>query len=143
MREFGRRVRLLRKRAGTTGKQLADVARVSQPTISKIETGRILPSLDVVERIVTALGAGPDAGGSLRDELVRGTPTAPARQVPVPAPGAATLTVQLTAPVAGVLAAEAARRGESPDQVAADLLAAQLADADRAPGTRLGTSTGR
>jgi hypothetical protein len=37
-----------------------------------------------------------------------------------------TLTVHLDDPVAGALAAEAARRGQSTDQVAADLLAAQL-----------------
>jgi hypothetical protein len=37
-----------------------------------------------------------------------------------------TLTVHLDDPVAGALTAEAARRGQSPDQVAADLLAGQL-----------------
>jgi hypothetical protein len=37
-----------------------------------------------------------------------------------------TLTVHLDKPVADALAAEAARRGQSPDQVAADLLAEQL-----------------
>lgn len=37
-----------------------------------------------------------------------------------------TLTVHLDEPVADALAAEAARRGQSPDQVAAELLAEQL-----------------
>jgi hypothetical protein len=37
-----------------------------------------------------------------------------------------TLTVHLEDPVAAALAAEAARRGQDPDQVAADLLAGSL-----------------
>jgi len=37
-----------------------------------------------------------------------------------------TLTVHLDDPVAGALAAEAARRGQTADQLAADLLSAQL-----------------
>jgi hypothetical protein len=37
-----------------------------------------------------------------------------------------TLTVHLDDPVAGALTAEAARRGQSPDRVAADLLAERL-----------------
>jgi hypothetical protein len=37
-----------------------------------------------------------------------------------------TLTVHLDDPVAGALTAEAARRGQSADQVAAELLAGQL-----------------
>jgi hypothetical protein len=37
-----------------------------------------------------------------------------------------TLTVHLEGPVAGALTAEAARRGQSPDEVAADLLAERL-----------------
>jgi hypothetical protein len=41
-------------------------------------------------------------------------------------PGVMTLTVHLPAGVAAALEAEAARRGQSPGQVAADLLAEQL-----------------
>ncbi len=41
-------------------------------------------------------------------------------------PGVMTLTVHLPGELAAALEAEAARRGQSTDQVAADLLAAQL-----------------
>jgi hypothetical protein len=44
-----------------------------------------------------------------------------------------TLTVHLDDPVAGALTAEAARRGQSPDQVAADLLAGSLPAAPGGP----------
>lgn len=47
------------------------------------------------------------------------------------------LTVHLDDPVAGALAAEAERRGQSPDQVAADLLAGQLPPAAPGQGRRL------
>jgi plasmid stability protein len=43
-----------------------------------------------------------------------------------PYPGVMTLTVHLPRELAAALEAEAARRGQSADQVAADLLAAQL-----------------
>ncbi len=39
-----------------TGAQLADRAGVTQPTVSKIETGRMLPSTEVVDRLAGALG---------------------------------------------------------------------------------------
>jgi hypothetical protein len=42
-----------------------------------------------------------------------------------------TTTVHLHGDLAAALEAEAARRGQSPDQVAADLLAGQLPPADR------------
>lgn len=43
-----------------------------------------------------------------------------------PTPGVMTLTVHLPGEVAAALEAEAVRRGQTPDQVAADLLAEQL-----------------
>jgi plasmid stability protein len=47
------------------------------------------------------------------------------------------LTVHLPGELAAALQAEAARRGQSPDQVAADLLAAQLPPPGRPPRRRL------
>jgi plasmid stability protein len=47
------------------------------------------------------------------------------------------LTVHLPGELAAALEAEAARRGQSTDEVAADLLAAQLPQADKAPRRRL------
>jgi hypothetical protein len=48
-----------------------------------------------------------------------------------------TLTVHLDGPVAGALTAEAERRGQSPDQVAADLLAERLPAVPGNGGRRL------
>lgn len=56
LRELGQRVRVLRNQTGLTGAQLANRAGVAQPTISKIETGRMLPSSEVISRIAEALG---------------------------------------------------------------------------------------
>jgi hypothetical protein len=46
-------------------------------------------------------------------------------------PGVMSLTVHLPGELAAALEAEAARRGQTPDQTAADLLAAQLPLPDR------------
>ncbi|MFI6174336.1 helix-turn-helix domain-containing protein [Nonomuraea sp. NPDC051191] len=58
-------LRRLRQEAGLTGKVLAARAQVAQPTISRIETGQLLPTPETVERLVTALGL----AGSRRAEL--------------------------------------------------------------------------
>ncbi|WP_380280872.1 Scr1 family TA system antitoxin-like transcriptional regulator [Kitasatospora purpeofusca] len=50
----------LRKRAGLSGVQLARRVSMSQSKISKIETGRVTPSLVDVELILRALDAPPD-----------------------------------------------------------------------------------
>ncbi|MET8627237.1 helix-turn-helix transcriptional regulator [Kitasatospora sp. NPDC004669] len=50
----------LRKRAGLSGVQLARRVSMSQSKISKIETGRVTPSLVDVELIVRALDAPPE-----------------------------------------------------------------------------------
>ncbi|WP_055480411.1 helix-turn-helix domain-containing protein [Sphaerimonospora mesophila] len=61
LKALGEVLRRLRKNAGLTGKELAERAGVVQPTISRMETGRLLPSADVVERVSSALGLGEDA----------------------------------------------------------------------------------
>ncbi|WP_406113060.1 helix-turn-helix domain-containing protein [Kitasatospora purpeofusca] len=50
----------LRKRAGLSGDRLARRCAMSQSKISKIETGRTVPSSVDVERILRALGATPE-----------------------------------------------------------------------------------
>ncbi|MBT2530031.1 helix-turn-helix domain-containing protein [Streptomyces sp. ISL-99] len=50
-------LRALRKRVGLTGDRLAKRCAMSQSKISKIETGKVTPSLVDVERILTALEA--------------------------------------------------------------------------------------
>lgn len=78
MRALGELLRRLRKRAGLSGKELAQRAQVAQPTVSRIETGRLLPTPETVERLVDALGL--DEGeraeldvllARLRDEVSR------------------------------------------------------------------------
>ncbi|NRQ36298.1 helix-turn-helix transcriptional regulator [Nonomuraea sp. NN258] len=78
LRALGELLRRLRREAGLTGKDLALRAQVAQPTISRIETGQLLPTPETVERLVEALAL--DAAGRaeleallarLRDEVSR------------------------------------------------------------------------
>ncbi|WP_214411384.1 helix-turn-helix domain-containing protein [Sphaerisporangium fuscum] len=78
LRELGELVRRLRRDAGLTGKELAQRAGVGQSTISRIETGGLLPTPETVERVSDALGLGLaervelDAlVARLRDEVAR------------------------------------------------------------------------
>jgi len=50
-------LKALRLRAGLTGEQLASQISLSQPKVSRIETGRSLPNLDEVRAWATATGA--------------------------------------------------------------------------------------
>jgi transcriptional regulator with XRE-family HTH domain len=59
-------LREARRAAGLTGERLSARCGISQSKISKIETGKVLPSVTDVERILTALGARQD----LTDELL-------------------------------------------------------------------------
>ncbi len=56
--ELATAMREARKQAGLTGERLAARCGISQSKISKIETGKVLPSATDVERILTALGLG-------------------------------------------------------------------------------------
>lgn len=56
MKALGARLRGLRTAAGLTGAVLAQRAGVGQPTVSKVETGRMVPSPDVLDRLSRALG---------------------------------------------------------------------------------------
>ncbi|MFI9422374.1 helix-turn-helix domain-containing protein [Streptomyces achromogenes] len=56
MKALGARLRVLRGESGLTGAGLAQRAGVGQPTVSKIETGRMVPSRDVLDRLLGALG---------------------------------------------------------------------------------------
>lgn len=71
LRALGELLRRLRKDAGLTGKDLALRAGVAQPTISRIETGRLLPVPETVERLVEALSLDEAARGELDALLVR------------------------------------------------------------------------
>jgi transcriptional regulator with XRE-family HTH domain len=68
---FGARIRQLRNAARIKGAELAAQAGVTQPTISKIENGRILPSVEVIERIADALNLDTASRDELLEELTR------------------------------------------------------------------------
>lgn len=52
----GQLVREARRRAGMTQRQLASRAGVSQPTIARIESGEVSPSLERIVELVRASG---------------------------------------------------------------------------------------
>ncbi|KAF3465939.1 helix-turn-helix transcriptional regulator [Streptomyces sp. Tu 3180] len=69
MRVLGARLRALRADAGLTGAALARRAGVGQPTVSKVENGRMVPSLDVLDRLSRALGLDGPTAGEVRELL--------------------------------------------------------------------------
>ncbi|WP_433220486.1 helix-turn-helix domain-containing protein [Microtetraspora malaysiensis] len=71
LRELGELLRRLRKDAGLTGKDLAHRAGVAQPTISRMETGRLLPTPETVERVSAALNLDEDKRRELDALLLR------------------------------------------------------------------------
>lgn len=56
---FGRNVRTARKEKGWTQEQLAFEAGIKRAYLSEIEGGKRNPTLEVVEKIATALGVPP------------------------------------------------------------------------------------
>jgi transcriptional regulator with XRE-family HTH domain len=71
LRALGARVRALRVDAGLTGAELAARAAVGQPAVSKVETGRMVASPEVLGRIADALGADDDVRAGLLAELAQ------------------------------------------------------------------------
>ncbi|GAA0408261.1 helix-turn-helix transcriptional regulator [Microbispora corallina] len=71
LRELGELLRRLRKDAGLTGKELAQRAGVAQPTISRMETGRLLPTPATVEWVSAALNLDEDRRRELDALLLR------------------------------------------------------------------------
>ncbi|MFM9626852.1 helix-turn-helix domain-containing protein [Streptomyces galilaeus] len=69
MRALGARLRGLRAEAGLTGAVLAERAGVGQPTVSKVENGRMVPSADVLDRLSNALGLDESTAHEVRDLL--------------------------------------------------------------------------
>ncbi|MFJ3580971.1 helix-turn-helix domain-containing protein [Streptomyces sp. NPDC090127] len=70
MKVLGMRLRGLRTGVGMTGAVLAQRAGVGQPTVSKVENGRMVPSLDVLDRLCGALGLDDATAREVRDLLV-------------------------------------------------------------------------
>lgn len=69
MKALGARLRGLRAEAGLTGAVLARRAGVGQPTVSKVENGRMVPSTDVLGRLSHALGLDGPTICEVRDLL--------------------------------------------------------------------------
>ncbi|MFF9200534.1 helix-turn-helix domain-containing protein [Streptomyces sp. NPDC014986] len=69
MKALGARLRGLRADAGLTGAVLAQRAGVGQPTVSKVENGRMVPSADVLGRLLGALDLDESAAREVRDLL--------------------------------------------------------------------------
>ncbi|MFE0892068.1 helix-turn-helix domain-containing protein [Streptomyces rochei] len=69
MKALGARLRGLRAEAGLTGAVLAQRAGVGQPTVSKVENGRMMPSVEVMRRLSRALGLDESTDRELRDLL--------------------------------------------------------------------------
>ncbi|MFC5954725.1 helix-turn-helix domain-containing protein [Streptomyces pratens] len=69
MKALGARLRGLRAEVGLTGAVVAQRAGVGQPTVSKVENGRMVPSADVLDRLSRALGLGEPTAGEVRDLL--------------------------------------------------------------------------
>jgi transcriptional regulator with XRE-family HTH domain len=53
------RFELIRRRRGLTQGDLAAQAKVGPVTVSRIESGRVVPRLKTVRKLATALGASP------------------------------------------------------------------------------------
>jgi transcriptional regulator with XRE-family HTH domain len=70
MKTLGGRLRGLRADAGLTGAVLAQRADVGQPTVSKVENGRMIPSADVLGRLSRALGLDEVTSREVHDLLV-------------------------------------------------------------------------
>jgi transcriptional regulator with XRE-family HTH domain len=70
MKALGARLRGLRADAGLTGAVLAQRADVGQPTVSKVENGRMIPSADVLGRLSRALGLDEVTSREVHDLLV-------------------------------------------------------------------------
>ncbi|MFF9790600.1 helix-turn-helix domain-containing protein [Streptomyces bacillaris] len=67
MKALGARLRALRAEAGLSGAALAQGAGVGQPTVSKVENGRMVPSSDVLERLARALLLNEATSREVRD----------------------------------------------------------------------------
>jgi transcriptional regulator with XRE-family HTH domain len=64
-------LRDLRQSAGLTGVEAARLARMSQPKISKLETGRLLPSVKDVQTLLALYRAAPAARDDLLEAAAR------------------------------------------------------------------------
>lgn len=55
-RIIARRIRELREKRGLSQEELATLVETKQPAIARLESGKILPRLDLLQKIAAALG---------------------------------------------------------------------------------------
>ena len=77
--QLGRYLRALRRPQNLTQEQLAEKAGIHPTFVSRIESGRAMPSLDVLARVARALGV--SAADVLRATLDTGWPPARAEEL--------------------------------------------------------------
>ncbi len=58
-RQLGERVAARRRATGLTQAELAERARVSTETVSRLERGRTMPSISLLNKIARSMGADP------------------------------------------------------------------------------------
>jgi transcriptional regulator with XRE-family HTH domain len=56
MSHSSRLLRYARRRAGLTQRRLAERAGIAQPAIARIESGRVSPTADTMDRLIEACG---------------------------------------------------------------------------------------
>lgn len=66
---LGLRLRQLREQAGESARTIAARADINQSTMSRIETGKLRPGPDILDRIIKALDLDPAAAEELHDLL--------------------------------------------------------------------------
>jgi transcriptional regulator with XRE-family HTH domain len=57
MSVFGTNLRTARKVLGLSQQQLADRAGVRRPTVSEVESGRVSPSAELMEKLAAGIGS--------------------------------------------------------------------------------------
>lgn len=72
-KEFGKRLRTLRRQAGLTQEQLAEAAEVSVDFLSLVERGVNAPSFDNLEKLARALGVSVRELFDFREDGSKGT----------------------------------------------------------------------
>ena len=55
--KLAQKIKKIRESAHLTQEQLAELAGTKQPAIARIETGKAIPTIDLLTRVVSALGA--------------------------------------------------------------------------------------
>ena len=68
----GRLLRYARRRAGLTQRELADRARVPQPAIARIESGKVSPRISTLLPLIAATGFALELAPRIGDGVDRG-----------------------------------------------------------------------